>query len=125
MYGVITWKRKNHLSIRKHFLEDAKQGVTYVTLKNTSIEYESSTRSYSPNHSYSLKGYAGLEKMSFRVRASDVEKNIRQIISEDAPDILVIYYPNTKKLVQLQIELEDGSVLVLPKGEKRLERYVQ
>lgn len=63
--------------------------------------------------------------MSFRVRASDVEKNIRQIISEDAPDILVIYYPNTKKLVQLQIELEDGSVLVLPKGEKRLERYVQ
>lgn len=97
-------------------IKDYNVGMVQITLSDTEFEHNRSSRRSGRRSYYTLEGIdTNGEKYVFRVKG--VEQDVRGIINDENPEIVVTFYPYSKTLVQIQIHASTG-VITLPEDSE-------
>ncbi len=99
-------------------IRDVQNGPVRITLESTKIGNIKQVEAGKEVSVYDLYGSAGGEVFKFRIDAGEADENLMRRINYLSPEITVIYYPETKAIVQIQILFEENDKVVLPYGER-------
>ncbi len=97
----------------QNYAKDKKSGPVEIVLTQTSVEQQrniNSRRTYKRNRYY-LRGSQESSVKSFNV-TDLLDQNTMDAINAESPQVVIIQYPETKAILQVQVYFEDGMVVV-------------
>ncbi len=100
-------------------VQDMKTGPVRITLENTRTGEKGQADAENNNASaYDLYGVANMELFTFRISSEEMDENLMRRVNYLSPEIVVVYYPKSKAIVQVQIFFTEDDKVVLPYGER-------
>lgn len=100
----------------QNYAKDKKNGPIEIVLTQTSVEQQrniNSRRTYKRNRYY-LRGSQESSVKSFNV-TDLLDQKTMDAINAESPRVVILQYPETKAILQVQVYFEDGMV-VIPDG---------
>lgn len=97
-------------------VRDAMDEPVWVKLESARVEAARGTENYE------LMGLANGEEYIFRLEGKEMYENLMKKINYQVPEIIVVYYPHSKAIIQVQIYFDDEERLVLPQGDRAYDR---
>ncbi len=100
-------------------LQDMKNGPVQITLESTRMGDKSQSETKGTDAGdYDLYGVANTELFTFRISGKEMDENLVRRINYLTPEIIVVYYPKSKAIIQVQIFFAEDDKVVLPYGER-------
>lgn len=104
-------------------IKDMKEGYQVYYIKDAKIEYainqSTSRRSFDMKSKYKLMGKCEGQKVEYNVYNTDFPESLRDLINDEAPDMVVYYYEHSNTICQIQIHFSNG-VRVVPQGDEAI-----
>lgn len=97
----------------QNYTKDKKNGPVEIVLSQTSVEQQrniNSRRTYKRNRYY-LRGSQESSVKSFNV-TDLLDQKTMDAINSESPQVVIIQYPETKAILQVQVYFKDGLVVV-------------
>lgn len=98
--------------------KDVKAGPVWVQLESSRVESGSGSDTQSSSGNYKLLGLANGEEYIFRLEGKEMYDNLMRKINYQVPEIIVVYYPHSEAIIQMQIYFDNNEKLVLPEGDR-------
>lgn len=100
-------------------VKDMSSGPVWISLESSRVESSGKGEQQSNNSgNYKLIGLANGEEFLFRLEGAEMYENLAKKINYQVPEIIVVYYPESKAIIQMQIFFDDNDKVVLPEGDR-------
>lgn len=99
-------------------VRDISVGPVWIRLESARVECGSGSTEQGSSENYKLYGIANGEEYVFDLKGGDMYENLMRKINYQMPEMIVIYYPHSKAMMQVQIYFENNEKMVLPQGDR-------